>query len=112
LVCKAALGTFKAIFSDKMLKNARVMGAYLMERLNALKEKLDCIREVRGLGLMLGVELKMEGKTVFEGCFNRGLIINCTQGNVLRIMPALNVTKKQADKALYILEMALAAVSG
>lgn len=112
LVCKAALGTFKAIFSDKMLKNARVMGAYLMEQLNALKEKLDCIREVRGLGLMLGVELKMEGKTVFEGCFNRGLIINCTQGNVLRIMPALNVTKKQADKALYILERALAAVSG
>jgi acetylornithine/N-succinyldiaminopimelate aminotransferase len=111
LVCKAALGTFQAILSDKMLRNTRVMGAYLMERLNALKEKRNCIKEVRGLGLMVGVELAMEGKSVFEKCLERGLIINCTQGNVLRIMPALNVTKKQIDKAVYILEQVLDEVS-
>ena len=107
LICKASLGTFKAIIADKMLKNARTMGPYIMERLNGLKKKFGCIKEVRGLGLMIGVELTIEGKGVFESCFKRGLIINCTQGNVLRLMPALNVTKKQADKALHILEQSL-----
>jgi acetylornithine/succinyldiaminopimelate/putrescine aminotransferase len=104
LVCKAALGTFKAIASDKMLKNAKAMSAYLLDGLNKLKEKFNCITDVRGLGLMIGVELNIEGTPIYEECLGRGLIINCTQSKVLRLMPALNVTKKQADKALYILE--------
>jgi len=110
LVCKAALGTFKAITADKMLKNAREMGDYIVGELNKLKAKFPCIREVRGLGLMIGIHLNIEGKAVFEECFKNRLIINCTQGSVLRFMPALNVTKKQADKALYILEKVLAGV--
>ncbi len=110
LVCKAALGTFKAIVADKMLKNAREMGNYIVAELNKLKAKFPCIQEVRGLGLMIGIHLNIEGKVVFEECFKNGLIINCTQGSVLRFMPALNVTKKQADKALYILEKVLAGV--
>ncbi|HBG61875.1 MAG: acetylornithine aminotransferase [Omnitrophica WOR_2 bacterium GWF2_38_59] len=111
LVTKAALGTFKAIHSDKMLKNAKVMSLYILDLLGKLKDKFDCIVDVRGLGLMIGIELKIEGKEVFEECFKNGLIINCTQGNILRFMPALNVTKKQANKALYILEKALEKVT-
>lgn len=111
LVCKASLGTFKAIFADKMLGNVRKTGPYLMERLNRLKERFDCIQEVRGLGLMIGLQLNSEGKSIFEACLRRGLIINCTQGNILRIMPALNVTKKQIDKAVNILEKAFGEVS-
>ncbi|VAX35065.1 Acetylornithine aminotransferase [hydrothermal vent metagenome] len=107
LVCKAALGAFKAIHSDKMLKNTKVMGKYILDALNKLKNKFDCIVDVRGVGLMIGIELNIEGKAVFEACFKKGLIINCTQGNILRFMPALNVTKKQANKAIYILEKAL-----
>ena len=103
LVCKASLGTFKAIFADKMLGNVRKMGPYLIERLNELKKQFNCIREVRGLGLMVGIQLDIEGKEIFEACLRHGLIINCTQGNILRIMPALNVTKKQIDKAVHIL---------
>lgn len=56
---------------------------------------------------MIGVELSIEGKIIYEECFKNGLIINCTQGKILRIMPALNVTRKQVDKALYILEKAI-----
>ncbi len=108
LICKAALGAFKAIKVDKMLSNTKKMGAYLVGRLKEFQQKFDCIKDVRGLGLMIGVELNMEGKAVVEKCFAQGLIINCTQGNVLRLMPALNVTKKQIDKALHILEKALA----
>ncbi len=106
LVCKAALGTFKAIASGKMLKNAKTMSTYLFDKLNALKKKFHCIKDVRGLGLMIGIELSIEGNPIYEECFKNGLIINCTQGNILRLMPALNVTKKQANKALYILEKA------
>jgi predicted acetylornithine/succinylornithine family transaminase len=111
LICKAALGAFKAIESEGMLKNAKSMGKYLLEKLAALKEKYPCIKDVRGLGLMIGVELNTEGKAVFEECLKHGLIINCTQGNILRLMPALNVTKKQADKALHILEQSLKTVT-
>jgi len=111
LICNAALGTFKAIFSDKMLKNAKTMGKYLLEQLNDLKNKSSCIKEVRGLGLMIGVELTIEGKEIYEECFKNGLIINCTQGNILRLMPALNVTRKQINKALFILNKSLQTVT-
>ena len=104
LVCKAALGVFAAIHSEKMLANTKKMSSYLIEKLQELKSKFKCIINVRGLGLMIGVELSTEGKPIFEACLKHGLIINCTQERILRIMPALNVTKKQADKALHILE--------
>ena len=111
LVCKASLSVFKALEKYKMLQNTRRMGEYFQGKLSDLKEKFDCIREVRGLGLMLGLELTIEGKDIVAECFERGLIINCTQGNVLRLMPALNVTKKQIDRALYILEQSLRKLS-
>jgi predicted acetylornithine/succinylornithine family transaminase len=107
LVCKAALGVFKAIRSGKMLANAQKMGEYLKEKLLTLKQHMPCISRVRGLGLMVGIELTIDGTAVFEGCLRRGLIINCTQGCILRVMPALNVTRKQIDKAVGILEKAL-----
>lgn len=106
VICKASLGVFKAIKSEKMLKNTKIMGAYLLEKLLQLKEKFNCILEVRGIGLMIGVELSLEGKSIVDECLKNGLIINCTQGKVLRIMPALNVNKKQIEKAIRILDQA------
>ncbi|MBF0122005.1 MAG: aspartate aminotransferase family protein [Candidatus Omnitrophica bacterium] len=107
LVTKAALGVFKAIQQDKMLANVKVMGPYLMDKLDELKKKYKIIKDVRGLGLMIGVELAIEGKMIFEDCLANGLIINCTQGKVLRIMPALNVTRKEINKAIFILNKAI-----
>jgi len=104
IVCKAALGVFKAIEKDNMLKNTKKMGKYAIEKFKELKKEFSCITEIRGLGLMLAIELNIDGKPIFDECFERGLIINCTQGNILRIMPALNVTKKQMDKAFFILK--------
>ncbi|HOW36220.1 MAG TPA: aspartate aminotransferase family protein [Candidatus Omnitrophota bacterium] len=111
LVCKAALGVFKAITSDKMLKNAKAMSEYVFIKANDLKNKFSCVREVRGLGLMIGIELTMPGKAIVEECFQNGLIINCTHDTVLRLMPALNVTKKQTDKAFDMIGKALAKFS-
>jgi len=103
VVCRAALGVFRAIQKDKMLENATRMGAYLLEKFGEMKNDCPCIKEVRGLRLMIGLELSRRGKPVVDRCLTKGLLINCTHDTVLRLMPALNVTKKQADAALKIL---------
>ncbi len=111
LVCKAALGVIKAIYAEKIMRNVKAQGPYLTGKLNELKSRHEIIKEVRGLGLMIGVELTIDGAAIFKECFSRGLIINCTQGNVLRIMPALNVTRRQINRAVHILDTAIEAVS-
>lgn len=107
LVCKAALAVLRVIQKEKLLSNTQKMGEYLFSKLNELKNKCPLIKEVRGLGLMAGVELNASGKQVVQRCLEKGLLINCTHETVLRIMPALNVTKKEIDQAMRILEEAL-----
>jgi acetylornithine/N-succinyldiaminopimelate aminotransferase len=107
LVCKAALAVFKVIQKEKLIANADKMGEYLFSKLNELKSKYKVIKEVRGLGLMAGVELNMEGKLIVEKCIDKGLLINCTHDKVLRLMPALNITKKEIDRAIGILDSVL-----
>ncbi len=110
LICQAALGTIRAMHADKILVKVKKTGPYLVAKLEALKAKYAIIKDVRGLGLMVGAELTIEGTEIFKEALSRGLIINCTQGNVLRIMPALNVTKKQIDRAMFILDKAIESV--
>ena len=111
LVCKAALGVIKAIYAEKIMKNVKTQGPYLIEKLNALKSKYDIIcGKCAALGLMIGVELTIDGTAIFKECFDKGLIINCTQGNVLRIMPALNVTRRQINKAIHTLDGSISSV--
>lgn len=107
LVCAATLAVFSAIEEERLLDNVRRMGEYLSNRLKRMQKEYSVIKEVRGTGLMLGVELKVPGKPVVETCTEKGLFINCTHENVLRLMPALTVTEKQIDRALEILEEAL-----
>ncbi len=83
------------------------MGKYLYRKLAHLKEKYHIIREIKGKGLMLGIELQIEGKSIYERCLKRGLLINCAHLNVLRIMPQLGVSKAEIDKAISILDKAL-----
>jgi acetylornithine/N-succinyldiaminopimelate aminotransferase len=70
-----------------------------------MRSKYSLIREIRGKGLMLGIELTKESYPVFLEAFNNKLIINSTHLNVLRIMPALNITRNELDKGLEILDM-------
>jgi len=104
VICKAALAVLRAIQKEKLLTNAKKIGEYLFIKLNELKNKYSIIKEVRGLGLMAGIELNAEGKTIVEKCIEKGLLINCTHEKVLRFMPALNITKKEVDKAIAILD--------
>jgi acetylornithine/N-succinyldiaminopimelate aminotransferase len=109
VICRAALGVLKAMQKEKILNNCQKMGKYLLEKLTLLKAKYPVIQEIRGLGLMLGVELNVPGKQIVQLCLERGLLINCTHDKVLRLMPALNVTKKEIDQAISILKGALGA---
>lgn len=107
VVCKAALAVLGAIQKQKMLSNATVMGTYLHEKLNGLKGKYGCIKDVRGMGLMCGVELSVAGADIVSRARENGLLINCTHERILRIMPALTTTKHEIDKAVSMLEKSL-----
>jgi predicted acetylornithine/succinylornithine family transaminase len=107
VISKAALAVLEAIQKEKLLTNAQRMGEYLFTKLNVLKDKYSIIKELKGIGLMAGIELNIEGKTIVEKCIGKGLLINCTHEKVLRLMPALNITRKEIDEAITILEEVL-----
>jgi acetylornithine/N-succinyldiaminopimelate aminotransferase len=104
VISRAALAVLCALQKEKLLANAQKMGEYLFSRLTGLREKCPLIKEVRGTGLMAGLELSIPGKAIVEKCLQKGLLINCTHENVLRLMPALNISKKEIDKAIGILD--------
>lgn len=104
LVCAAALAVFKTIRRKSLCQAAEKMGAFLREKLTAFQLKFKVIREVRGKGLMLGVELAKPGAPYVDRAREKGLLLNCTQENVLRIMPAITISKKWLTKGLWILE--------
>ena len=104
LACAAAVAVIEAIEEDNLLENAVSLGQYTQEKLEQLKEKHLIIDHVRGIGLMIGVQLTSSGVEIVDKCLERGLRINCTQGTVLRFMPPMIVTKKQVDQAVDILD--------
>ncbi len=108
LACAAANATLDAIFDEHLLENAKETGAYLKEQLTGLMKKYpSLIKEVRGLGLMLGMQLTKPGRPIVDDCLAEGAIINCTAGDVLRFVPPLIVTRKNVDELIAILDKAL-----
>jgi len=112
VACSAALAVFEAIKREGLLLNAERMGSYLFARLEELKKKYPIIKEIRGKGLMIGVELTIEGKDIVRDAVKEGLLINCTHDRVLRLMPGLIVTKKEIDRAIYILDKVMKKIIG
>lgn len=110
IVCAAALAVFEAVKKEKLAQNAGRMGGYLKKKLDSLKKKYHFIKETRGMALVVGVELDIEGEEIYKKCLEEGLLINCTQGSVLRIMPPVTVTKIEIDKAIAILDKVLSRV--
>ena len=104
LVCAAAFATVQAIEDENILANVNEMGNYFKEKLVAFKEKYDFILDVRGKGLLLGMELAMKGTDIVAKCLEKGVIINCTHDTVLRFLPPLNVTCAEIDKAVAVMD--------
>jgi predicted acetylornithine/succinylornithine family transaminase len=92
------------LMGDGILENCQAMGAYLMKGLINLKKRYTFIKEVRGIGLIIGAELAFEGKEIVERCLERGFLINCTAGTVLRFLPPLIVTREEIDQLLTALD--------
>lgn len=108
LVCAAALAAMQTINEKTLLDNCRAMGAYLTEKLEQLKGKYSFIKEIRGLGLIIGVELAIQGGPLVIKAMEHGLLMNCTVGNVLRFVPPLIVNRAEIDEAMTILDEVLA----
>jgi acetylornithine/N-succinyldiaminopimelate aminotransferase len=107
LVCAAAVAVIEAIEQENLLENAAELGRYTRDKLEQLKQKHSIIDAVRGIGLMIGIQLTGPGKEIVDECLEKGLRINCTQGTVLRLMPPMIATKGQIDKAIEILDTVL-----
>jgi len=107
LACAAGIAVIEAIEEDGLLENAAEMGRYAKDKLEQLKQKHPIIDSVRGIGLMIGVQLTGPGSEIVDKCLQKGLRINCTNETVLRFMPPMIVTKSQIDKAVEILDSVL-----
>ena len=110
LVTAAALAVFKVIREEKLIERVNELSPYLRNRLEEFKKKYSFIQEIRTLGFMCGIQLEMPGADIVSKCIERGLLINCTQDTVLRIVPAINIAKKLLDKGLYILDKVLSEI--
>ncbi|HON90586.1 MAG TPA: aspartate aminotransferase family protein [Sedimentisphaerales bacterium] len=108
LACAAGIATIEAIEEEHLLPRAVEMGRYAQDRLRALKDKYPVIDHVRGIGLMIGIQLTRPGAQIVAKCLEKGLRINCTHDTVIRFMPAMIVTKEQIDEAVGIFESVLA----
>lgn len=105
LVCAASLAVFKAIKKERLLANTVKMGEYLEKKFQELQKKFPkLIVKIKGMGLMRALELSVPGGPIADKARENGLLINCTQEKVLRIMPAMTVTKKIIDQGISILE--------
>jgi acetylornithine/N-succinyldiaminopimelate aminotransferase len=107
LACRVALEFFDIL--DELLPSIRRVGDYFRERLGDLGRKYGFIREVRGHGLMIGLELEVPGKQMVLDAQARGLLINCTHDTVLRFLPPYIVTESEVDQAVRILDAIFAA---
>ena len=108
LACATALEFLHIVEDEDLLENIRARGSELREGLTKLATKFDFIRAVRGEGLMIGVELSVEGGPFVSEALQRGLLINCTHDFTLRFLPPFLITRAQVREFLKLLELVLA----
>ena len=104
LAAAAGIATIRMVESERLLDKAKAMGARFEGRLTEMAKTLDIIQDVRVAGAMIGVQLRVPGAFMVENCMKRGLLINCTQGNVIRLLPAVTTPLELVDEALDIIE--------
>jgi len=104
LACAAGTATLQALTQDGLIKNAENMGEKFLRGLNELKSKHNIIREVRGKGLMIGVELKFEVKDILMEGIKKGLLLLYSGRNILRLLPPLVISEEDVTKSLQVLD--------
>jgi predicted acetylornithine/succinylornithine family transaminase len=101
----AGVAVMKTLLQGDVMNNCRIMGSYFLNGLRALQKKFPAIvKDVRGKGLIIGMELNRDGKEIVQQCLSRGIIINCTMDTILRFVPPLIITRREIDRCLSVLE--------
>ena len=121
VACAAALATIDYIFDEGLMQNAATLGAYGLERMRLMMERQPLIGDVRGIGLLLGLELVTcrksktrafdEAERVMYACLERGLSFKLTMGNIITLCPPLTITEEELDRAFDIIEESIEFVS-
>ncbi len=107
IAAAAGIASIEMIEKEGLLDKAKKIGQQFTTFLTELAEEIDIIEEVRGAGVMIGIELTVEGTPYVKACMDKGLLINCTHGNVLRLLPAMNIDPAVVQEGLDILADAL-----
>jgi predicted acetylornithine/succinylornithine family transaminase len=103
IAARAGLATLEMIEQEGLLEQAQRLGALFQSRFAKLAEECDIVREVRVAGVMVGIELAVDGNPVVRQCLDRRLLVNCTHSTVIRLLPAMNLTEEQAEEGCEIL---------
>lgn len=103
LACAAALATLEVIEDERLCKAAEDKGSYMMSSIRKKTEGRDEIKDIRGSGLMIGVELNFKGAAVVKEMLNRGVLSNCASDTVMRIVPPLVITREEIDIVVDVL---------
>jgi acetylornithine/N-succinyldiaminopimelate aminotransferase len=104
LACVAALATIETIEADGLLERATHIGEAFRQRFESLRQRCPLIQDIRIMGAMIGIELSIDGSPIVDQCLKRRLLINCTHGNVIRLLPALNLTDEELHAGCDILQ--------
>ncbi|MEK0367447.1 MAG: acetylornithine/succinylornithine family transaminase [Nitrosopumilus sp.] len=105
--CAAGIAALKALTEDGLIENSEKMGKIFREGLEKLKEKHMMIREIRGKGLMIGIEMKFEIKDILMELIKDGILMLCSGRNILRILPPLVISEEDITKVLHALDSIL-----
>ncbi|MGA9152634.1 MAG: acetylornithine/succinylornithine family transaminase [Candidatus Nitrosopolaris sp.] len=107
LACAAGIATLEALTEDKLVENAEKTGRYFKENLLMLKERHRIIREIRGRGMMLGVELRFDVKDILLDAVQRGLLMLYSGKNIIRLLPPLVMDEQTVSRAIHIIDLVL-----
>jgi len=103
IAARAGIAAIEMIEQENLLEHARQLSDLFRERLTALQAECPLVRETRIRGLMIGLELSIDGAAVVQGCLDRGLLVNCTHSTVIRLLPAMNLTEDQLHEGCDVL---------
>ena len=107
IVTAASAQVIKVLLEENVIRHGEEMGAYFKEKLSGLKAGHESIVDVRGMGLLLGMKLNIEGDAIVNSCMEKGFLINCIQGNILRFIPPLIIEKEEIDALVACLDKML-----
>jgi len=108
LACSVGLAVMKTLLQGQVLKRCAKMEKVFVQGLQRLRDRFSFVKSIRGKGLILGLELEMEGAKIVDACMQEGLLINCTAYKVLRFVPPLTIGQKEIEHGLAILDKVLA----